>query len=136
MTSLLRGQRARPGAALVAVLVVLCQATAWVHTAASPHVTCAEHGESVHIAAATPATEERQNAAGTTLDSAPAETATHAHEHCGLQGQRTTGAPGPDATFVRVAHVASFAPDLASAPRSVGLLRLAPKTSPPRTPVA
>src|SRR5690242_19418259 len=53
VSSRLRRYRARGGAAAIrwlAVLVVLCQGAAWVHAVATPHVTCVEHGESVHLA--------------------------------------------------------------------------------------
>jgi hypothetical protein len=122
-------------AIVVATVVLLCQATAWVHAAATPHVTCLEHGESVHLAVATivPAATA---AGGVTVLAASKEAGAHAHEHCSLQGQRTTQTGSP----ARTSAVATFA--LAPV-RAVGgerppvqLLRLAPKTSPPRAPAA
>jgi len=130
VTFVFRRERARLGAAVVAAAVLLCQATAWVH-AATPHVTCLEHGESVHLtgeAAALPVD-------GPAQAIAPAEATAHEHEHCSLQGQRATSAPAPHPTFARAGLVAIAAPALPFAPPVVGLLRLAPKTSPPRAPV-
>jgi hypothetical protein len=118
----------------VAVLVLLCQATAWVHASATPHVTCLEHGESVHLSvrAVTPA----QPSGGDGLRAALPEAAAHAHEHCGLQSQRTTSSGDVD----QVASDATFAPLPPSpSPRprpTLAVLRLAPKTSPPRSPIA
>ena len=114
----------------MAAVVLLCQATAWVH-GAMPHVTCLEHGESMHLAAG------QEAAAGErpVLAVVPAEAAAHAHEHCNLQGPRTTSAPTPDQTLVLAPVLSAAGPAPRRAPPPVGLLHLAPKTSPPRTPV-
>jgi hypothetical protein len=132
----------------VAAVVLLCQAAAWVHAAAIPHVTCLEHGESVHLPAhlaATKATASPGNAdadagdgagAGLAATAATSELDAHTHDHCGLQGQRTTSAAAPD----HESSVARFAPAslpaVADARPVLRLLRLAPKTSPPRAPAA
>jgi hypothetical protein len=122
-------------AIVVASVVLLCQATAWVHAAATPHVTCLEHGESVHLVVATIAPAARA-AGGVTVLSASTEADAHAHEHCSLQGPRTTQTGSP----ARDSSVATFA--LAPVPAVGGerpplqLLRIAPKTSPPRAPAA
>jgi hypothetical protein len=117
----------------VAAVVLLCQATAWVHAAAVPHVTCLEHGESVHLPATKAAPSPAGASAGLAMTAAT-ELDAHAHDHCGLQGQRTTSAAAPD----RDASVATFAPTplpaVADGRPVLRLLRLAPKTSPPRAP--
>jgi hypothetical protein len=114
--------------------VLLCQAAAWVH-AATPHVTCAEHGESVHLASANHAAARPVPTEASPTVVAAAEVDAHGHDHCGLQGQRTTSAGSPSPA----SSAATFAPALALiAPETkppLQLLRLAPKTSPPRAPV-
>jgi hypothetical protein len=124
----------------VAAVVLLCQAAAWVHAAAIPHVTCVEHGESVHLRAHPSMTKAAVSpgdaGAGPALTAATSELDAHAHDHCGLRGQRTTSAAAP----AHDASVASFAPTpLPAVPDGrpvLRLLRLAPKTSPPRAPAA
>jgi hypothetical protein len=124
----------------VAVVVLLCQAVAWVHAAATPHVTCLEHGESVHLAvgqkAASRAQELAEEAAGLTTASAASEADAHGHDHCSLQAQRTTSTAAPSLD----ASVATFAPlalpAITDGRPPLRLLRLAPKTSPPRAPAA
>jgi hypothetical protein len=119
----------------VALVVLFGQAAAWVHAAATPHVTCLEHGDSVHLPVARVAG-PAEATAGVTVGTATDEAAAHDHEHCGVQAQRGT----TTAVFERAATVAIFA----SPPAPVSavlvparqLLRLAPKTSPPRAPVA
>jgi hypothetical protein len=122
-----RPVRQRLPATVVAVIVLLCQSAAWVHAAATPHVTCLEHGESIHLAAVTtPA-----RAGEPTVVSTPAVEVVHAHEHCNIQGQRTTSTSSPAPTFVRACPARAIAPPTLLAVRPVGLLRFAPKTSPP-----
>lgn len=127
-----RRREQRAGAAFVAAVVLLCQAAAWVHAAAIPHVTCLEHGESVHLA-----TPGQQTAAdeGVTVAAAPTEDAAHAHEHCNLPGHRTTRTPTPALAEVAATFVVATAPVAPPARQAVCILRLAPKTSPPRAPV-
>jgi hypothetical protein len=129
------GSHARPRlpATIVAVIVLLCQGTAWVHAAATPHVTCLEHGESIHLAADAHAAPPDASSDLQDVVSTPSEAAAHAHEHCNLQGQRTTSSAAPAPTFVRAVParaVTQIAPFVAG---PVGLLRFAPKTSPPVT---
>jgi hypothetical protein len=122
-----RTVRQRLPATVVAVIVLLCQNAAWVHAAATPHVTCLEHGESIHLAAVPSPTRADEPTVVTT----PAVETVHAHEHCNLQGQRTTSAWSPAPTFVRACPAGAVGPPTQLAVRPVGLLRLAPKTSPP-----
>lgn len=121
----------------MAAFVLLCQAAAWVHAAAIPHVTCAEHGESVHLDAQGAASSPpRGDASAPTLAEAPEEATAHAHEHCNLQGHRTATTSPPALTDVVAESLAPASPATAAPPAAVALLFLAPKTSPPRTPVA
>jgi hypothetical protein len=124
---------ARLGAAFVAAVVLLCQAAAWVHGAATPHVTCLEHGESVHLAPAA-AGAATDTAADPTVRRAPSEPAAHAHEHCGLQGHRTTTSPSPAPTVALASFEGPAALVSTRAPVATTLLRFAPKTSPPAAP--
>jgi hypothetical protein len=132
-----RRDRTRPGAAFVVALVLLGHATAWVH-AATPHVTCLEHGESVHLATGVRASAQAlaHQAGGSVLASELTGAGAHGHEHCSVQSSRSTSAPTPHPTFVRTAPLAAVAPASILAPPAVLLLRLAPKTSPPRPPAA
>jgi len=132
MTTLGRRRSGRFEAVIVTAVVLLCQATAWVH-GATPHVTCLEHGESMHLTGDVPAA-AAHDAERPNLAAAPAEPAAHAHEHCSLQGPRTTSVPARGETFVRAAAAVAAAPALPIAQRPVGVLSLAPKTSPPRAP--
>jgi hypothetical protein len=131
LRSVFRHER-RWHADFVVGLVLLCQAGAWVHAAATPHITCLEHGESLHLAAG----DADPHGDGLSIAPVLAEPSAHAHEHCSLQGQRSTSASFPARTFVAVHLVPVPEPVVALGDRAVQLLRLAPKTSPPRTPVA
>jgi hypothetical protein len=129
----LRPAQHRASAAFVAALVLLCQAAAWVHTAAIPHVTCAEHGESVHLPTQGQAAPLDGVATAATADD---DAAAHAHEHCNFQGHRTAQAQSPELGNAGASFVATASPAPEAAHQPVRLLSLAPKTSPPRTPVA
>ena len=132
MTSLRRPHGARLATAFVAVLALLGQATALVHEAATPHVTCLEHGERVHLTVSA----TRSPVEGLAIEAAPREPSTHAHDHCSVQSQRGTTAPTPARAFVAAHFFTAPAPTIPRVERALRLLRLAPKTSPPRTPVA
>jgi hypothetical protein len=127
-----RQPAARVGAAFVAAFVLLCQAAAWVHAAATPHVTCFEHGESVHLAAAPAA--DANEAADATARPAPAESTAHAHEHCGARTHRTTAAPVAAPAIAHTTFEAPAMPGVSRAPAATTLLLFAPKTSPPAAP--
>jgi hypothetical protein len=117
---------ARASAAFVAAFVLLCQAAAWVHGAATPHVTCSEHGESVDVqlnAGVAPPTSDLAEVADVVAPAIVAPAA-HGHDHCGLQVHRTTTAPAPSPSFSLAALDAPSAP----------LVAFAPKTSPPAAP--
>jgi len=114
---------------VVAVIVLLCQGTALVHAAAMPHVTCLEHGESIHLPAAS-----GEVRAGLTSVSAPTSTAAHDHEHCNVQAQRTTPVSAPVPAIMGVCLAPEPLPAAPGVATSFGLLRFAPKTSPPPAP--
>jgi hypothetical protein len=130
---------------VVVALVVLCgQAVATVHAAATPHVTCLEHGDSVHLAVArttgpAPSVANVANVANVDRTAVTASTEVseaHAHEHCGLRAQRVTASDAPviDSTTALPEPDALLAIVVATPPGH--LLLLAPKTSPPPAPVA
>jgi hypothetical protein len=120
---------------VVAAFVLLCQAMAWVHVAATPHVTCLEHGDSVHLDTEGPAGLPQGEGDAPAVAAATDDEATaHAHEHCSLSGHRTTATPGAAPTDVTAAVVAAAPPAATAPPPAVDLLLLAPKTSPPRAP--
>jgi hypothetical protein len=128
-----RHPAARAGAAFVAAFVLLCQAAAWVHAAATPHVTCFEHGESVHLPTAS-ASAATDTAADAAVRAAPRESTAHAHEHCGLQGHRTTTAPAAPPSLARASFAAPATLAVSREPVATTVLRFAPKTSPPAAP--
>lgn len=127
MSSWLRRARAS-GAALVAAVVVLCQAAAWVHTAATPHVTCLEHGESVHLATAARLVSQ----VPLTVVATPTDIVAHGHEHCGVVSQGQSPAPESVRALADAVLATPPMPALAAPSSALALLRLAPKTSPPR----
>jgi hypothetical protein len=116
------------------VVVLLGQASAAFHAAAVPHVTCAEHGESIHLAVSGVAAVARE--ARQTLVAATAEAEGHAHEHCGLQAPRTTTTDAPARVGASLEPVPLCLPPCAHVTPTLRLLSLAPKTSPPRPPAA
>ncbi len=133
-----RHARPRIAAAAIAVVALLCHAGAWVHTAATPHVTCVEHGESVHLdqpAHQAPVAAAFSDHDRLTVASAIAESAAHEHEHCGLANHRTASATTPPALSAHAqTEPVQEMPPAPGERVSAQLLRLAPKTSPPGTP--
>jgi hypothetical protein len=117
----------------VTALVLLCQAMAWVHEA-TPHVTCFEHGERVHLPVVRRAPD--RTTAGELAVVAETESGADGHEHCGLQGQRTDAAATPAVDSSLAIFTPTPQPPISQAGPSLRLLRLAPKTSPPPTPAA
>lgn len=118
---------------LVAVACLLGQASTLAHRALVQHAVCAEHGESVHVAAAGPASPAVPSAREASLRAALVDEGDQ-HEHCAAADSR--------------ASIPRLTPDAASEQvhsRSVALLAteaglrvavppylIAPKTSPPR----
>jgi hypothetical protein len=140
VSSLRRRHRLSPSAALVAALVLLGQASTLLHEAATPHVTCLEHGERVHLehpsGVRIRALVVAPSADVLAVDAAPSESAEHAHEHCGLQGPRSTTTPTDARDFLTAPATALVRPSVPRVSATPWLLRLAPKTSPPRAPIA
>jgi hypothetical protein len=123
-------ERASVLARLIAALVLVAQAAAFEHAAVVPHVTCAEHGEGVHLPVAR---HVRPLVAGQPATVAAAEASSvHGHDHCGLQHQGRTPLPVPAPAFVPVDDRAPPAPGRVRSPESARVLSFAPKTSPPR----
>jgi hypothetical protein len=124
-------ERASVLARLVAALALVAQAAAFEHAAVAPHVTCAEHGEGVHLP--TIARQVRPLAAGQPATVAAAEASSvHGHDHCGLQHQGRTPLPVPVPALVPVDDRAPPVPGRGRSPASARVLAFAPKTSPPR----
>jgi hypothetical protein len=119
---------ARVREACVAGVVLLCQAAALIHAASAPHVTCPEHGDRVHLAAARTA----RHAGQLPVAALEAAADAHQHDHCGLQHQSRTPLPAPDAVVAITGGDHPWSSpgriDLAAIP----ILSFAPKTSPPR----
>jgi hypothetical protein len=121
------------------MLLGASQAAAWLHAASVSHVTCLEHGESVHGAAsATDAERQAPDADGTSRTQAAPEAA-ESHDHCtsgALLRWRDVALTAP-ATTGQLTVSERPLPRVATheaAPASVVYL-LAPKTSPPRSAV-
>ncbi|MDB4981403.1 MAG: hypothetical protein JWM82_2155, partial [Myxococcales bacterium] len=60
--------------------------------------------------------------------------AAHAHEHCGVQGHRTTTAPAAAPLLARASFEAPVTFAVSRARAATTLLLFAPKTSPPAPP--
>ena len=131
------------GASAVALLCLLGQFVALAHALVVRHVTCFEHGESVHAGLlydrlqTTP-----EMSARTPRPSAPAlpallpttlDTLASGHEDCPLAGFRATRlVPTPKLTVLPVMTVLRAWWPSGSAHRALArLYRMAPKTSPP-----
>jgi hypothetical protein len=124
-----------PSAALVAAIVLLGQASTLLHEAATPHVMCLEHGERVHLDSPSGVGVITSGADVVAVDAAPRQSADHAHEHCSLQGPQSTTAPTNARNFLIVPATARAMPSAPNVSATPWLLRFAPKTSPPRTPI-
>lgn len=132
------GSTCRRFAYVMALVAMLAQVGSYAHLATSAHVTC-EHGELVE-AGHVPATTARL-AALASFDR-PAEArigvalaSGHGHEHCAASPHRRDRAGHELPRAVRVAAapiVATLAPALVVRTASIDLIRLAPKSSPPR----
>jgi len=121
---------------LLAVVLGLSQATAWLHAAAISHATCLEHGESIHAVAGAhapadvtgPEAADRDRAAPDAGDAA-------AHDHCAssaLLRWRDVALTAPPAAPAPPVFQASTS-DQPSQPAAAGVVvyLVAPKTSPP-----
>jgi hypothetical protein len=121
----------------VAAVVLLGQASTLLHEAATPHVVCLEHGERVHLDSPSGGVVDADGprAAVVAIDAAPRENAEHAHEHCSLQGPQSTTTPTDALNFLAAPTMARAMPSAPDVRLTPWLLRFAPKTSPPRTPI-
>ncbi len=125
---------------LLALVLGLSQATAWLHAAAISHATCLEHGESIHAVGGAHASGDvtRPSAdaeAGYRHRAAPDAGDAAAHDHCAssalLRWRDVALAPPPAAPVPPAFQTSTFhQPSPAAAARVVVYL-VAPKTSPP-----
>jgi hypothetical protein len=132
----------RASGLLLALVLVVSQASAWFHAAAIAHVACLEHGEAMHRPAApagAPAAESQQPAPpdGVRQVALRADLATAGgHDHCAnaaLLRWRDVALTAPTAlaAFVPAPRALAFAP-ARDGSHGAAVYRLAPKTSPPR----
>lgn len=120
---------------LLALVLVVSQASAWFHATAVAHVACLEHGEAVHgpaLAAQDVDTVDPNGAAGLRADLA----GVGGHDHCAnaaLLRWREVALAAPTA-LAPFALSARPMPSAASydAARATVVYLIAPKTSPPR----
>jgi len=121
----------------VALLALLGQTSALLHRALVQHATCAEHGESVHVAAAANAPVGLFAGAAEQSDlSAPidGEAASDHHEHCAAADSRSSTTrlvPDRCTPLLAAGTVAVPVRDEAGG-TALATYLLAPKTSPPR----
>ena len=107
------------------------------HMLLVPHAMCAEHGALVHVASETAPARERDGAARSEYRDAGAGNESDHHDHCLSDAARRAAwvvaraASSKLPAFALASAPAVCAAD--SAERSVDLLSLAPKSSPPST---
>jgi hypothetical protein len=119
---------------LLALVLVVSQASAWFHAIAIAHVACPEHGEAVH--GATLPTDEGRAADSDTSAGVRADLAVvGGHDHCAnaaLLRWRDVALTAPVALAPLVPPVRPMAMAASSDGASVTVVyRIAPKTSPP-----
>ena len=124
---------------LLALVLGLSQASAWVHAAAISHATCLEHGESIHAGGGAPAA--AADVAGPIAVTADADRAAPdvsvdaAHDHCAssaLLRWRDAVLAAPSVAALPPAFQRStFRAPSPDAAASVVVYLVAPKTSPP-----
>jgi hypothetical protein len=124
---------------LLALVLGVSQATAWLHAAVISHGTCLEHGEAIHAGVETAAPDAGPVAAAEASDAdrAAAEvTLAAAHDHCAssaLLRWRDIALAAPAVTAALppvVRHGVPAVPSHRAAARAAVYL-VAPKTSPP-----
>jgi hypothetical protein len=132
-----RKPSSKGGAAALALLCVVGPILGYAHMLLVAHVQCVEHGELLHVAAAT-AVETRANAGRRTAEPSvdsrsDVESESHEHDHCCVASARKTQAAVDSVRPVAVATVQPAHPmsERAVACPPVALYVLAPKTSPP-----
>jgi hypothetical protein len=130
----------RFGGLALAVVLVVSQTAAWLHAIAVAHVTCVEHGESIHAPAPAAASDARgpQTAAAAVVASDDVATVA-AHEHCasGALLRWRALAIAPPAATIDLPPIAGIPPGHVPpvAAATTAVYRLAPKTSPPHATV-
>jgi hypothetical protein len=127
-----RGRLGRAVALSLALAAMLGQVAGYAHLAFTRHVTCAEHGELVDAGSATTAVPDAERAAHGRVEATG--DGDHAHEHCTIAPHRRDRATGaPVRSFIAGSSVAAVSGVRATIdpPRSIALIRLAPKSSPP-----
>ena len=123
---------------LLALVLGLSQATAWLHAAAISHATCLEHGESIHAVGGAHAAVDvaAPTAEITDADRAAADVNVDAaHDHCAssaLLRWRDVALAAPVAALLPPAvHQTTFRAPPPDAAAGVVVYLVAPKTSPP-----
>ena len=124
---------------LLAMVLGLSQASAWVHAAAVSHATCLEHGESVHAGEASAFDDHSASPAaeGTDADRATSDvTVAAAHDHCASSAllrwrDVALTAPPASAELPPVVHGSTAAVPSPEGQRVAAVYLVAPKTSPP-----
>jgi len=127
--------RARRSAGLLlAVVLVVSQASAWLHAVAISHVACAEHGEAVHGRAPFAPNLRAVRCGETSAIGSDAATVA-GHDHCAnaaLLRWRDVALTAPAVTVAVVPDVRSPGSSPTQQPPSgSAVYRLAPKNSPP-----
>ena len=120
---------------LLALVLGLAQATAWLHAAAISHATCLEHGESIHAVGGTHAAADVTAPSAEAGDrAAPDAGEAAAHDHCAssaLLRWRDVALAAPVAFVPPAFHAATFHAPSRDATAGVVVYLVAPKTSPP-----
>jgi len=123
---------------LLAMVLGLSQASAWVHAAAVSHATCLEHGESVHAGEASALGDHSASPAaeGADADRATSDvTVAAAHDHCAssalLRWRDVALAAPVVAVLPPAVHQTTFRAQPSDAAAGVVVYLVAPKTSPP-----
>jgi len=123
---------------LLALVLGLSQATAWLHAGAISHATCLEHGEAIHAVGDAPASPDAAGPAAETSDAdraAPDVAVAAGHDHCAssaLLRWRDVALSAPVAATVPAAlQRSTFHAPSRDATAGVVVYLVAPKTSPP-----
>jgi hypothetical protein len=123
-------------ALLLAVLLAAAQGSAWLHASVVSHVTCLEHGESIHAAEGrTPGLAAGSRVEAPSLSADPVAAA--GHDHCAggaLLRWRDVAIDAPTGAVPLPPVAPPPAPPPAPAAASCAVAYVvAPKTSPPRS---
>lgn len=124
--------RLRVLAALFAFATLASQLSSLVHVANTQHVTCAEHGESIELSGVTDG--EGHHHVGSCLRES-SDASPH-HDHCvvaSVRRERTTctSYPAQDVSGALRPGAVPLVPATARDARTIAIISLAPKNSPP-----